>query len=273
MSRAGPLIRFRDWIDFGFSWLEVAIQLLPFCAHLEHCTARPVRCDMLKSLAANDLTKRCCLLSLVIFSLAISGCDKRGSSGNGAPISSVAARASSPSVENRAVGARQSSPGALAVRLASIDNAVGLWRRANDLHEAHAAAEEARNLIVGPEGPYYGDADRDGVIRGSSAIGLLPARSGQVGLAQSVDGPCVVRDILGGSWEQPIQRWSMLEVAISRWTTSRNTMPSLASHPQRIVGWATLALASDQLSTARTFGEHAQIHSNVSRAAVAACEL
>ena len=48
--------------------------------------------------------------------------------------------------------------GALLVeRLGAIDEAVATWRSAATIGEAHAAAEAAANLVVGPNGPRYGD--------------------------------------------------------------------------------------------------------------------
>jgi hypothetical protein len=103
---------------------------------------------------------------------------------------------------------------------------------------------------------------------------FLPAQTRAVrNFAQPGDGACVVRDILGGGWEQPARRWSILETAIEAWSPSRNTFPSLPSHPQRIIRWATLTLSSRQLATARGYDEHAQLHIDVSRAALVACKL
>jgi len=160
----------------------------------------------------------------------------------------------------------------LGPRLALIENAIGRWRRAANLTEARSAAEEARNLVVGAAGPFYGDTDRDGVIRGASKRGLLPGLRGEDAVAQPEDGDCVVRDILGGSWNEPSKRWSILDAAIKSWTPSRNTFPMLPSHPQRIVGWATLALSTDSLGMAKEYGGHALLHIEVSSEAFAQCE-
>lgn len=160
---------------------------------------------------------------------------------------------------------------ALAARLVAIDGAVKRWRTAPDLRTAHASAEEARNLVVGPSGPYYGDADQDGAISGASNIGLLPGLTGQAALTQSGQGACIDRDILGGGWEKPAQRWSILAAAIKAWSPSNNTFPTLPSHPQRIVGWATLTLSSKRLATAREYGGHAQLHIDVARDALIRC--
>lgn len=160
----------------------------------------------------------------------------------------------------------------LGSRLALIENAIGRWRRAANLTEARSAAEEARNLVVGEAGPYYGDSDRDSVTRGASKSGLLPGLRGEEALAQPEDGDCVVRDILGGSWNEPSKRWAVLDTAIKSWSPSRNTFPMLPSHPQRIVGWATLALSTDSLGMAKEYGGHAQLHIEVSSKAFAQCE-
>lgn len=163
-------------------------------------------------------------------------------------------------------------PAELGPRLALIENAVGRWRRAANLTEAKSAAEEARNLVVGEAGPYFGDADRDGVTRGASKSGLLPGLRGEEALARPEDGDCVVRDILGGSWNEPSKRWAVLDTAIKSWSPSRNTFPMLPSHPQRIVGWATLALSTDSLAMAKEYGGHAQLHINVSSNSLAQCQ-
>lgn len=162
-------------------------------------------------------------------------------------------------------------PGPLEARLAAIDDAVARWRSAPDLAAARRSAEEARNLVVGPHGPLYGDADQDGTIEGFSTIGLLPGLGGEPGLATATVGPCVERDILGGSWADPAARWSVLASAIAAWTPSNNTFPALPSHPQRIVGWATLTLATAELATALEYGGHAQLHIDVALRAVTDC--
>ncbi len=156
-------------------------------------------------------------------------------------------------------------------RLASINAAVDRWRGATDLAEARRGAEEARNLVVGPAGPDYGDADGDGIVEGASDIGLLPGLAGQPGLARPGTGTCIERDILGGSWAEPGRRWDILEHAISAWSETNNPFPTLPSHPQRIVGWATLALATADLTAAREFGGHAHLHVDVSTQAATVC--
>lgn len=161
--------------------------------------------------------------------------------------------------------------GALVARIDAIEAAVTRWRSAAGLDAVRAAAEEARNLVVGPAGPSYGDADGDGVIAGQAATGLLPGLHGEPGLAGPGSGACVVHDVLGGDWSDPAARWDTLAEAIAAWLPSNNTFPALPSHPQRIVGWATLALQADDLATALEYGGHAQLHADISLRAVTAC--
>ena len=156
-------------------------------------------------------------------------------------------------------------------RLAAIDTTVSEWETADTIAAAHRAAETARNLVVGPNGPYYGDGDKDGTIAGVNAEGLLPGLAGQPGLASANPNDCVQRDLLGGSWADPAARWSTAKTAITNWSKTNNTFPSLPSHPQRIVGWSTLTLATDDLATAREYGSHARIHIDVASRAANNC--
>jgi hypothetical protein len=59
--------------------------------------------------------------------------------------------------------------------------------------------------------------------------------------------------------------------AIAAWSPASNTFPSLPSHPQRIVGWATLALGADDLPTALEVGGHARLHIDIASRAVTDC--
>lgn len=147
----------------------------------------------------------------------------------------------------------------MAGRLREIDSFVAVWRTAATIEEAQAAAEAAANLVVGPDGPGYGDRDGDGVVGGASEIALIP------GLAAPLsENECVVADVLGGAWDEPAVRWEEMLEAIASWAPNRNTMPSLASHPMRVVGWATFTLASDSLDEAREYAGHAKLHVDVS---------
>ena len=161
---------------------------------------------------------------------------------------------------------------ALVERANAIGAAVDSWGAAATLPEAKAAAEAALNLVVGPSGPSYGDLDGDGVVQGMSDTGLLPGLMGEEGLAQSppIDA-CVEADVLGGSWDDPGARWDAAAAVYGAWTPSNNTMPTLASHPQRIVGWATLTLATDSLDEAHAYAGYAQIHVDVSLSAIEGC--
>jgi len=161
---------------------------------------------------------------------------------------------------------------ALTQRLDEIAAAVADWRDASTIEEAHAAAEAARNLVVGPDGPGYGDADADGTVGGTAERGLLPGLTDEPGIAE--DGPlsaCVEADVLGGAWDDRATRWATAQAVYDAWTPTNNTMPSLPSHPQRIVGWATLTLATDSLDEAHEYAGHAQLHVDVSRSAVGSC--
>ncbi|MDJ0349143.1 hypothetical protein [Cryobacterium sp. PH29-G1] len=153
----------------------------------------------------------------------------------------------------------------LADRLDSVDAAVAQWRTASSLAAAQTAAETAANLVVGPNGPGYGDRDGDGMIGGESAAGILPGLDGiPAGLATPLaNNRCVVSDVLGGDWTDPASEWNKMLSAIDSWRPANNTMPSLASHPMRIVGWATFTLASDSLAEAQEYAGHAKLHVDV----------
>ncbi len=156
-------------------------------------------------------------------------------------------------------------------RLDQIAAEVLAWRAALNLSTAKRHAEAARNLIVGPAGPGYGDSDGDGIVSGANAIGLLPGLHGSAALAIPAANPCVTRDLLGGSWEDPARRWGILQAKIDAWRPGNNTFPTLPSHAQRIVGWASLTLSSSDLKKAREYAGHANIHVDVSRTALTRC--
>ena len=145
------------------------------------------------------------------------------------------------------------------------------WRSATTIEDAWAAAEAAANHIVGPGGPGFGDRDRDGETRGPSDAGILPGLEGEPqGFAPAVgdSNRCLDRDVLGGPWAEPRARWQEMAVAIEEWNPSNNTMPSLASHPMRIVGWATFTLGTDSLELAHEYAGHARLHVDISRQAL-----
>ena len=164
----------------------------------------------------------------------------------------------------------------LTERLNVLASHVESWRNAPSLAEAQRAAEAAANHVVGPNGPGFGDRDRDGEVRGPTDAGILPGLEGApAGFAlEAVNAgapDCVVRDILGGAWNDPARRWAELDNAIANWQPTRNTFPSLASHAQRIVGWATLTLATGSPEEAKTYGGHAELHVAISLSALDEC--
>lgn len=166
---------------------------------------------------------------------------------------------------------QQSAGHSLSSRLAAIDRAVDRWDRASTLAAAKNHAEEARNLIVGAAGPFYGDADHDGDVAGAADHGLLPGLKGEKGLAGPSANACVITDILGGSWHEPAKRWSQMQSAIAGWTPTRNTFPSLRSHAQRVVGWASLTLKAGSLGEAHEYASHARLHVDISLRAYSSC--
>ena len=159
----------------------------------------------------------------------------------------------------------ESATPSFSARMDTIDQAVAAWRNATSIEAAHLAAETAANLVVGPNGPGYGDRDGDGVISGETTAGLLPGLDGTpAGLATPLAAnACVERDVLGGAWADPGSEWGAMLTAIDNWRTDNNTMPTLASHPMRIVGWATFTLRSDSLDEAHEYGGHAKLHVDV----------
>jgi hypothetical protein len=166
----------------------------------------------------------------------------------------------------------QSAVGAATHRLDEIEAAVADWSSASTIGAAHAAAERARNLVTGAGTLGAGDLDGDGVSGGLEDPGLLPGEDGTPGLASPLTTcPDVERDVLGGSWDSPVERWALVQAAIDEWTPANNTFPSLPSHPQRIVGWSSLTLASSSLDDAHEYAGHAQLHVDVARRALDSC--
>lgn len=157
-------------------------------------------------------------------------------------------------------------------RIGEIQAAVSRWAEAETVGEAASAAEEARNLGTGPGILAAGDLDGDGTASGLETPGLLPPADGMPGVVSELEGCALVdRDVLGGDWSDPAGRWDTLQQATETWSPTNNPFPSLPSHPLRIVGWATLTLASDSLDDAHEFAGHAQIHVDVTRDAIDSC--
>jgi hypothetical protein len=163
-------------------------------------------------------------------------------------------------------GAVDEEVASFAERMAAVDEAVAVWRDTSTIEAAHEAAEAAANLIVGPNGPDYGDRSGDGVVSGQSAAGLLPGLDGvPAGIAIPLSANrCVARDVLGGTWVDPGAEWGAMLAAIDEWRPDNNTMPTLASHPMRVVGWATFTLGSESLGEAHEYAGHAKLHVDIS---------
>ena len=206
-------------------------------------------------------------LTVPLVSLALSGCSLQDAA-NAPARDPVAEPAQPPPAANVR---RQPRAESTDQRLDRIAAAVRAWRQASDLGTARRHAEAARNLIVGPNGPGYGDADGDGTVAEANAIGLLPGLNGGEALAIPAANECVIRDLLGGSWDDPASRWAILQSKIDAWRPGNNTFPTLPSHAQRIVGWATLTLKSVDLATAKEYAGHAQIHVDASHRALTNC--
>ncbi len=157
-------------------------------------------------------------------------------------------------------------------RIDAIAMAVARWEGAESIEDAHAAAEEARNLVTGARTVGAGDLDGDGTAMGLAERGLLPGEGGAPGLVSPLEGCAEVeRDVLGGSWSDPADRWQVAAAAIDAWAPANNTFPSLPSHPQRIVGWATLTLRGSTLEEAHEYAGHARLHIDITADAVAGC--
>ncbi len=200
----------------------------------------------------------------ILLALVACASSTTGSLGSG-PATSGGAGATAPS------GSGDTAGPAVAARTDAIQAAVAAWAEAATLPDARAAAEGARNLVTGADVSGYGDLDGDGEAMGASRRGLLPGESGEPGLVTSPAPSCVERDVLGGSRTDPAGRWAELDRAIADWAPTDNTFPSLASHPQRVVGWATLTLNTSSLDSAHEYAGHAQIHVDVTTGALAGC--
>lgn len=177
---------------------------------------------------------------------------------------------SEPSPARRNVASADLSAGR--ERAGAVSRAVQRWADAPTLETARASAEEARNLVTGSGPLGAGDLDEDGEARRADEPGLLPGTDGEPGIASALaDCLQVERDVLGGSWAQPADRWETLADAIANWSPADNTFPALPSHPQRIVGWATLALGTNSLAEAHEYAGHARLHVYVTEDALDSC--
>ncbi len=186
----------------------------------------------------------------------------------GAPTADTVGDAEAPSTtqDHPSTTAVDADIALFAERMTVVDEAVSVWREALSLEEAQAAAEAAANLIEGPNGPGYGDRNDDGAVAGEVSNGLLPGLDGTprgLAIPLAANG-CVRRDVLGGSWSDPGAEWNAMLDAIDDWRPDNNTMPTLPSHPMRIVGWATFTLDSDSLDEAHEYAGHAKLHVDIS---------
>lgn len=130
------------------------------------------------------------------------------------------------------------SPGAtdsaLVDRTDDIEAAIESWRGASTIADAHAAAEQARNLVVGPNGPEYADADGNGRIDGGSQIGMLAGLAGEVGLAQTPPvNACVTADVLADAWDDPQARWGQALNAVHDWSAINQHVPVAGKPPAK----------------------------------------
>lgn len=155
-------------------------------------------------------------------------------------------------------------------RTREIDELVVAWGAATSLAAAQADAEGVRNLVTGDGTLGAGDLDDDGRAR-RVPVGLMPSATGTPGLASRRPNACVERDVLGGDWTRSRARWDELARRIADWTPENNTFPALPSHPQRVVGWASLTLATDSLDDAHEYAGHAKLHVDVTLDALTAC--
>jgi predicted small lipoprotein YifL len=212
---------------------------------------------------------------------ALAGCGESGpapAADQNSPVAALADAAdaapagASAASEPPPTPAGSSDAAMVSARLTAIEGAIAAWRHAPDVASAHRFAEAARNLVVGPGGPGYGDRDGDGVISGFSESGLLPGLGDETGVLRAGLNPCVERDLRGGDWAHPRDRWAELERTIAAWTPRNNPFPKLRSHPQRIVGWASLALDSTDLKQIHDYAGHAALHAEVSRRALDDCD-
>lgn len=142
-------------------------------------------------------------------------------------------------------------------RLDRVEAAVSTWDGAATVDEAHAAAADAIDLVMG------GGTTPDGLLPSNTSDGLV--------LGAGTPSSCVERDVLGGPWDDVAARWAVLDTAVEAWAPGNNTFPAFPSHLQRLVGWARLTVASDSLDDAHEYAGHAAIHLTVARTAMESC--
>lgn len=159
----------------------------------------------------------------------------------------------------------------LAARLDAIDAAVLGWQQATDIDTAHEKAEAVRNLVVGPTGPIYGDADGNGTVAGASEEGLLPGTTGEVALVDGENTPCLLNSMLGGSWSDPGARWAQALAAFDKWNPGDDTIGALPSPAMRLAGWATIGLNAQRIDASRDLAQRAANAAGAVRQAYTDC--
>ena len=141
----------------------------------------------------------------------------------------------------------------LVIALERADTRMRAIAAATDLSETKAAAKDVDSVLraILP-------GDSDGPPTGALVDVVKAGRS---------DGRELDEVALGGlaSWADPRVRWAEWRQVLSEWRPVRNTMPRLASHLLRALGWAQLVMDAGDLRTARELASvHGQLHTRLS---------
>ena len=141
----------------------------------------------------------------------------------------------------------------LVIALERADTRMRAIAAATDLSETKAAAKEVDSVLraILP-------GDSDGPPTGALVDVVKAGRS---------DGQELDEVALGGlaSWADPRVRWAEWRQVLSEWRPVRNTMPRLASHLLRALGWAQLVMDAGDLRAARELASvHGQLHTRLS---------
>lgn len=141
----------------------------------------------------------------------------------------------------------------LVIALERADARMRAIAAATDLSETKAAARDVDSVL---RAILPGDSD------GPPTGALVDVVKAGRGDARELD-----EVALGGlaSWADPRVRWAEWRQVLSEWRLVRNTMPRLASHLLRALGWAQLVMDAGDLRAARELaGVHGQIHTRLS---------
>ena len=141
----------------------------------------------------------------------------------------------------------------LVISLERADTRMRAIAAATDLSETKAAAKDVDSVLraILP-------GDSDGPPTGALVDVVKAGRSD----ARELD-----EVALGGlpSWADPRVRWAEWRQVLSEWHPVRNTMPRLASHLLRALGWAQLVMDAGDLRAARELASvHGQVHTRLS---------